>query len=128
MEDVADAEFVFHEEGGIERDLVPIGEGVAGLDADRPFLGPAAKVFDRILDGETEAVREANLDFLSEPVIRPIKHERIALINESCENSTGRQHVSLGQIRETAPRKTWRSAIGTWHFIADDGNSLGGDS
>ena len=38
VQNIADAEFVLDEKGGIKRDLVPIGERVAAFDAEGPFL------------------------------------------------------------------------------------------
>src|SRR5205085_12175653 len=124
MEDVADAELVFHEESRVERDCVPIRQGITAFDADRAFLGGPAMIFDRVFKRQAEPARQTDLDFLRKHVIWPIELEGVALINEPGEDGPRRQHISLGEIRKTAPGEVGRSAIGTRHFFTGDDKTL----
>src|SRR6478672_2313297 len=117
MEDVTDAEFVFHEDRRVERDLVPIRNGKAAFDAERTLLGGSAMVVERVFKRDPEPVRQTDLDFLREQVRWLIELERVALVDEAGENSTGRQHIGLGEIREPAPGEIRRGAIRTRHFF-----------
>src|SRR5438477_7718771 len=91
MQDVANAEFVFDEDRRVERDFVPIRESITAFDAERALLGAPAEIFDRVLDSDAEATREAEFDFLGETVIRAIEMLRVALVNQSGVNRAGRQ-------------------------------------
>ena len=92
---MADAEFVFDEDRWVERDLVPIGQGVARLQAKGSLLVSSAKEFERVFNCDAETAREAKFDLLSKHVIGAIEAKRIALVNQSGIDSAGWQHVGI---------------------------------
>src|SRR5438552_2680524 len=96
VQNVANAELVFDEDRGVERNLVPVGQGIAGFYAKSPFLGSPTKVFNRILNGHSEAVRETEFDLLGQQMIGTIEAKRIPLVNQSCIDSARWQNIGIG--------------------------------
>ena len=73
MQDVAEAEAVFREERRVQRDFVPVREGIAYLGAQADILPDAAERLDLVLDRDTEPVWQADLYFLGEEMIRTLE-------------------------------------------------------
>ncbi len=71
MENSAAAELVLSKDGGIQRNLIPIGEGVTRFDAKTPKLCFIPVMFDIVFYGNVESVRQANLYLLREVMIGP---------------------------------------------------------
>ena len=98
MQNIADAEFVLHEDRRVERNLIPIGQGVAAFNAQCSLLSVSPKCFDRVFDCDAESIRETDFDFLSKAVVGAIEAKGIALVNQSGEDRARRQDISVGEI------------------------------
>ena len=125
MKDVADAKFPFGKDRWIQRNLIPISEGVACLDAGGALLDGTAKSFHRVLDSKAESMWETELDLLCKLMVRPVEPQRVSLINRAGVNAPGRQHISRRCRRESAPGKGGWGAIRAARFFRGHNDVLG---
>src|SRR5205814_4799552 len=95
MQNVTDPEFPFRENGGIERNFVPISEGIPRFDTETAVLPGAAKAFDGVFNRHPEARRQAKLNFLGQHVIRAIEAESVSLINDTGVSRPGWKDVGV---------------------------------
>src|SRR4051812_40103327 len=77
----ADAELVFGEDGGVQRNLAPISEGVAAFYADRLHSTTPVKPFELSFGGDTKAVGQAHFNLLAEEMIGKAVPRNVALVN-----------------------------------------------
>src|SRR5262249_3885944 len=81
MANDADAKFVFDEYGWIERNFVPISQGVAAFKAHRVKPAAAVEAFQLCFSSDTESARQTHFKLLGEEMVwRPVL-EGVALID-----------------------------------------------
>src|SRR5436853_377580 len=89
----ADPELVFGEDGGVQRNLAPIAEGVAAFYADRLHSATTVKPLKLAFGGDTKAVGQAHFDLLAEEMIRKAVPRNVALVNFAEVKMPRRQDV-----------------------------------
>src|SRR3954462_15061713 len=77
----ADAELVFGEDGGVQRNLAPIAECVAAFYADRLHSATTVKPFELSFGGDTKSVGQPHFNLLAEEMIRKAVPRNVALVN-----------------------------------------------
>ncbi len=102
MQNITDSEFPFRENGGIERNFVPVRESIARFDTETSILPSAAKAFNRVFNRDSEPSRQAELDFLGKHVIGAVETESVSLINDTGVDRPGWKDVGVEKRRKTA--------------------------
>src|SRR5437667_12168161 len=126
MENSAAAELVLSKDGGIQRNLIPIGEGVTRFDAKTPKLCFVPVMFDVGFHGHIDAVRQPGFDLQCEVMIRPSKMHNRIFVDQTCVDRAWRKDISVCGRRESRLREADRRPIGSWKFFTCDDNGFGG--
>ena len=124
MANGADAKLVLSEQSWVQRNLVPISEGVTAFEADR--LKPAATIepLQFCFGRETKPVRQTHLYFLGEEMVGEIVTEGVALIDCPKIKCPRREDISTGGRRETRTREPARSAISAGDIVPGDDDTF----
>src|SRR4051794_31669308 len=123
----ADPELVFGEDGGVQRNLAPISEGVAAFYADGLHSATTVKAFELSFGGDTKAVGQAHFNLLAEEMIRKAVPSNVALIDFAKVKMPRRQDVGGRGRRKAAARKSPGravSAVHVVHVVAGDDDGL----
>ena len=126
MKNPAATKLVLSKDGGIQRNLIPIGESVTRFDAKTPKLCFVPVMFDIVLYGNVESVRQANLYLLGEVMIGPSEMNNRVFVDQARVDRARRKDIGVRDRRKTRLGKTDRRPVGSWKFFACDDNGFSG--
>src|SRR4029077_4054233 len=99
MEDSSAPEFVFSENGGVEKYFIPIGESITGFQAKAFKLCSifASVMLDVGFHRDIDPVRKTEFGLYCKIVVGPSEVDDIIFVNEAGIHRAGRKDVGVGK-------------------------------
>src|SRR5437899_10544508 len=126
---IAKTKSILGGDSGVERNLVPVRQGVARFQREAAVASFSSEVLNLILHANREARRQSHFDLLPEKLTRQPVTKRGTFISGFELEAERRKNIRLCKGRDATVGHVGRGTVRCWYFFAfglhDDPSVLG---